>query len=374
MWETDLWAEHGGDKILVAGVIDVKGRDAETPEIVAGRIRQTLRSVAPERAVAVRRLRVQPDRARARGREDALPGGGCGRPFEPSFGPERLAHARTTFASIGHRKAAARRRRSDARQSLSRPVYNPRSETAASPARRRSASWPSSRTLTSRAPGHAMCPRSIHRLHEDEGEQQARIPLRRRPRRGSALSSTSSSTSSARRSRSASTTPRSTATSPRTPSTRTPRTSRPSSRAASRRSRRSSRTRSSSRRTTRAPTSRSARPSTIEGDNGKEKYTIVGSVEAAPEAGRISNESPVGRALLGRKKGERSHGLGPRRETPRTRSSASADGPLAAPAVWGCGRRAGRCSGLTSLAAGPRRAAGRQRLEDAVRAPSTSGA
>jgi transcription elongation factor GreA len=43
----------------------------------------------------------------------------------------------------------------------------------------------------------------------------------------------------------------------------------------------------------------------IEGDNGKEKYTIVGSVEAAPEAGRISNESPVGRALLGRKKGER---------------------------------------------------------------------
>ena len=42
----------------------------------------------------------------------------------------------------------------------------------------------------------------------------------------------------------------------------------------------------------------------IEGDNGKEKYTIVGSVEAAPEAGRISNESPVGRALLGRKKGE----------------------------------------------------------------------
>jgi 5-methyltetrahydropteroyltriglutamate--homocysteine methyltransferase len=49
MWETDLWPEHGGDKILVAGVIDVKGRDAETPEIVAGRIRHTLRSVRPER-------------------------------------------------------------------------------------------------------------------------------------------------------------------------------------------------------------------------------------------------------------------------------------------------------------------------------------
>ncbi len=49
MWETDLWDEHGGDKILVAGVIDVKGRDAETPEIVVGRIRQTLRSVAAEK-------------------------------------------------------------------------------------------------------------------------------------------------------------------------------------------------------------------------------------------------------------------------------------------------------------------------------------
>ena len=49
MWETELWAEHGGDKILVAGVIDVKGRDAESPGIVADRIRQTLRSVAPGR-------------------------------------------------------------------------------------------------------------------------------------------------------------------------------------------------------------------------------------------------------------------------------------------------------------------------------------
>ncbi|HKZ92186.1 MAG TPA: hypothetical protein VJZ50_08595 [Candidatus Limnocylindrales bacterium] len=47
MWEADLWAEHGGDKTLVAGVIDVKGRDAETAEIVAGRIRTLLRSVAP---------------------------------------------------------------------------------------------------------------------------------------------------------------------------------------------------------------------------------------------------------------------------------------------------------------------------------------
>jgi transcription elongation factor GreA len=33
-------------------------------------------------------------------------------------------------------------------------------------------------------------------------------------------------------------------------------------------------------------------------------YRIVGSAEADPSAGRLSNESPVGRALMGRKKGE----------------------------------------------------------------------
>src|SRR5207248_1972611 len=33
-------------------------------------------------------------------------------------------------------------------------------------------------------------------------------------------------------------------------------------------------------------------------------YEIVGSAEADPAQGRLSNESPVGRALLGRKKGE----------------------------------------------------------------------
>ena len=43
---------------------------------------------------------------------------------------------------------------------------------------------------------------------------------------------------------------------------------------------------------------------TIEGESGKEKYTIVGAAEAAPDEGRISNESPVGQALLGKKKGE----------------------------------------------------------------------
>lgn len=43
----------------------------------------------------------------------------------------------------------------------------------------------------------------------------------------------------------------------------------------------------------------------LKGDDGTETYTIVGSTEAAPLEGRISNESPVGRALLGRKKGDR---------------------------------------------------------------------
>jgi transcription elongation factor GreA len=36
----------------------------------------------------------------------------------------------------------------------------------------------------------------------------------------------------------------------------------------------------------------------------KLKYTIVGSAEADPLGGKLSNESPVGRALLGRSKGE----------------------------------------------------------------------
>jgi 5-methyltetrahydropteroyltriglutamate--homocysteine methyltransferase len=48
MWQADLWAEHGAGKTLVAGVIDVKGRDAETPEIVTERIETLLRSVPAE--------------------------------------------------------------------------------------------------------------------------------------------------------------------------------------------------------------------------------------------------------------------------------------------------------------------------------------
>ena len=42
----------------------------------------------------------------------------------------------------------------------------------------------------------------------------------------------------------------------------------------------------------------------VSGPDGSQTFTIVGSTEAKPTEGRISNESPVGRALLGKKKGE----------------------------------------------------------------------
>ncbi len=40
-------------------------------------------------------------------------------------------------------------------------------------------------------------------------------------------------------------------------------------------------------------------------NNEKREYTIVGAQEADPASGRISNESPLGNAFLGRKKGDR---------------------------------------------------------------------
>ncbi len=40
------------------------------------------------------------------------------------------------------------------------------------------------------------------------------------------------------------------------------------------------------------------------GDDDDEMYQIVGSAEADPTRGRISNESPVGRALLGKRVGD----------------------------------------------------------------------
>ena len=43
----------------------------------------------------------------------------------------------------------------------------------------------------------------------------------------------------------------------------------------------------------------------IKGSDGEETFTIVGSAEAAPREGRISNESPVGAALMGHRKGDK---------------------------------------------------------------------
>jgi transcription elongation factor GreA len=44
-----------------------------------------------------------------------------------------------------------------------------------------------------------------------------------------------------------------------------------------------------------------------EGKNSPEVYTIVGAAEANPRAGRISNESPLGRSLLNRVPGDIVH-------------------------------------------------------------------
>lgn len=40
------------------------------------------------------------------------------------------------------------------------------------------------------------------------------------------------------------------------------------------------------------------------GTKEEEEYQIVGSAEADPSRGRISNESPLGKALMGKKKGD----------------------------------------------------------------------
>ena len=42
----------------------------------------------------------------------------------------------------------------------------------------------------------------------------------------------------------------------------------------------------------------------VELENGHQSYTIVGPTEANPDKGKISHESPIGKALMGRKPGE----------------------------------------------------------------------
>jgi transcription elongation factor GreA len=42
----------------------------------------------------------------------------------------------------------------------------------------------------------------------------------------------------------------------------------------------------------------------LKGSNGSKSFTVVGSVEADPLNGKISDESPIGKALLGKKLGD----------------------------------------------------------------------
>ncbi len=50
---------------------------------------------------------------------------------------------------------------------------------------------------------------------------------------------------------------------------------------------------------------------TIEEDGEEETYSIVGPLEASPLKGRISNESPIGKALLNHKRGDTVRVLAP---------------------------------------------------------------
>ncbi len=43
---------------------------------------------------------------------------------------------------------------------------------------------------------------------------------------------------------------------------------------------------------------------TLKGPNGDKTFTVVGPVEADPLEGRVSNESPIGKSLMGQKVGD----------------------------------------------------------------------
>ncbi len=53
----------------------------------------------------------------------------------------------------------------------------------------------------------------------------------------------------------------------------------------------------------------------VEIDGEEERYTIVGAIEAKASAGLISNESPVGKALLGKRPGDVATVATPRGQT-----------------------------------------------------------
>lgn len=63
---------------------------------------------------------------------------------------------------------------------------------------------------------------------------------------------------------------------------------------------------------------------TVKGKDGKShKYQVVGPTEADPSQGRISHKSPIGRALLGKKRGDAIKFQTPRGETEFTLTSVS---------------------------------------------------
>jgi transcription elongation factor GreA len=49
----------------------------------------------------------------------------------------------------------------------------------------------------------------------------------------------------------------------------------------------------------------------VEFDGDEERYTIVGAIEASPKDGLISNESPIGEALLGKRVGDHAQVMTP---------------------------------------------------------------
>ncbi len=54
-----------------------------------------------------------------------------------------------------------------------------------------------------------------------------------------------------------------------------------------------------------------SRVTVLNEDNEEEQYILVGSAEADPRLGRISNQSPVGQALMGRRVGEKIQVIAP---------------------------------------------------------------
>jgi len=54
-----------------------------------------------------------------------------------------------------------------------------------------------------------------------------------------------------------------------------------------------------------------SRVTVLNEDGEEESYVLVGSAEADPRTGRISNQSPVGQALLGRRVGEHIQAVAP---------------------------------------------------------------